>query len=106
MFGQELAHQIMKFSHSDKIRISEHVLSQEVSGETVLLDLTSEEYFGLDPIATRIWQLLNDQKSIGVVIEEIILEYDVSRDQLEKDIAKLLEQLLQTGLIELQPEAV
>ena len=35
---------------------SPNVISQEVSGETVLLDLDSEHYFGLDSVGTRIWQ--------------------------------------------------
>ena len=40
------------------IRISDNVLSQEVAGETVLLDLASESYFGLDEVGTRVWQML------------------------------------------------
>ena len=39
------------------ITLSPDVISQEVSGETVLLDLESENYFGLDAVGTRIWQL-------------------------------------------------
>ena len=43
-----------------RIEISEDVLFQEVGGETVLLDLASEQYFGLDAVGTRIWQLLGE----------------------------------------------
>ena len=37
------------------VTLSPEVISQEVSGETVLLDLESENYFGLDEVGTRIW---------------------------------------------------
>jgi hypothetical protein len=40
------------------IKISKEVLSQELAGETVLLDMASEGYFGLDAVGTRVWQLL------------------------------------------------
>ena len=40
---------------------SPEVISQEVSGETVLLDLESESYYGLDAVGTRIWQLIRDK---------------------------------------------
>ncbi|MBT6125779.1 MAG: PqqD family protein, partial [Halieaceae bacterium] len=41
------------------VTLSPDVISQEVSGETVLLDLNSEHYFGLDEVGTRIWQLID-----------------------------------------------
>ena len=49
-----------------KITISPEVMSQEVSGETVLLDLQSESYFGLDEVGTRIWQLLQEKENSHV----------------------------------------
>jgi hypothetical protein len=36
------------------ITISDKALSQEVNGETVILDLDSESYFGLDEVGTHI----------------------------------------------------
>ena len=43
-------------TRADKIQISPDVLSQEVNGETVLLDLEGESYFGLNEVGTRVWQ--------------------------------------------------
>jgi len=93
----------MSLPASQKIAVSTAVLSQEVSGETVLLDLASEQYFGLDAVGTRIWQLLNQNQSIGEVKAAILAEYDVSQEQLEADIEQLFAALLQAGLITLEP---
>ena len=86
------------------IEISSEVLTQEVSGETVLLDLKTESYFGLDVIGTRIWQLLQDQKDIQSITETMLDEYDVEEKQLEKDIQNLLTKLSETGLITLNSD--
>jgi hypothetical protein len=88
---------------SQKVVISGEVLSQEISGETVLLDLASEKYFGLDAVGTRVWQLLSEEKPLDAVVEVIAGEYEVGREQLEADIGELLKSLVQAGLVSLVP---
>ena len=92
----------MKFQPADRFSISDEVLSQEVNGETVLLDLEGESYFGLNEVGTRVWQLLRDELNIGLVLDTLDGEYDVSREQLESDVAKLLGSLEESGLIKLR----
>ncbi len=82
-----------------KITISGEVLAQELAGETVLLDLASESYFGLDAVGTRVWQLLNDGKGQDEVVDTLLGEYEVERQTLEKDVADLLGRLSEAGLI-------
>ena len=91
----------MQLSNDLKVTISPEVLFQEVSGETVLLDLSSENYFGLDKIGTRIWELLNGGASVGEVVDALLEEYDTDRKTLESDLAELLEKLAEAGLISL-----
>ncbi len=88
-----------------KVTISSEVLSQEVDGETVLLDLESENYFGLDEVATRIWQLLKDGDSLQTVFNTLLGEYDVDEKQLEKDLQEHLAHLVGAGLISLDSMA-
>ena len=91
----------MQILKDQKASISSEVLFQEVSGETVLLDLASENYFGLDEIGTRIWGLLQSGSSIGETLDTLLEEYEVERETLEKDVGELLEKLVEAGLIEL-----
>jgi len=84
---------------SSHIKISREVLSQEVSGETVLLDLQSESYFGLDEVGTRIWQLLQQEGCLQQVFDTMLEEFDVDEKQLEKDLGDLLDKLTNEGLI-------
>ena len=60
-----------------KVQISPEVLFQEVAGEIVLLDLRSENYFGLDEVGTRIWRLLETGINSGEIVQILLQEYDV-----------------------------
>jgi hypothetical protein len=91
----------MKIQQDQKVIISPEVLFQEVSGEIVLLDLASESYFGLDEIGARIWALLNEEQSVGQIVEVLLEEYEVDRARLEGDVNELLENLLEAGLIKI-----
>ena len=55
----------MNFQTTDRFSISDEVLSQEVNGETLLLDLEGESYFGLNEVGTRIWQLLQAAPTVA-----------------------------------------
>ena len=83
------------------IRISKDVLAQELNAETVLLDLASESYFGLDAVGTRVWQLLNEGQGRSALGATLLDEYEVEREGLERDIYELIERLKGAGLIEI-----
>ena len=81
------------------VQISPDVLFQEVSGEMVLLDLNSEQYFGLDEVGARIWSLLESGVGETAVVDTLLEEYKVERETLQADVADLLDQLTEAGLV-------
>ncbi len=82
-----------------RVRITPDVLHQELGGETVLLNLANESYFGLDEVGTRIWQVLGETQSTTAVLTRLLDEYDVSADQLRGDVERLMAQLADAGLV-------
>lgn len=87
------------------ITIADDVISQEVSGETVILDLNSEHYFGLDEVGTRIWQLIEEKGDLQAVFDQMLAEYEVGEEQLLEDMGALVAQVADIGLVKLQPRA-
>jgi len=79
--------------------ISEDAISQEIGGETVILDLNGEQYFGLDSIGTRIWQLIEQHGNLQRVYDTILAEFEVDPDELESDLTLLIDQLREAELI-------
>jgi hypothetical protein len=87
------------------IILSPEVISQEVSGETVLLDLESENYFGLDEVGTRIWQLIKESGDLRAICNTLLEEYEVGEERLQTDLESLLGEISGLGLITLKEAA-
>jgi hypothetical protein len=93
----------MSIPFDSRVRIPDDVLVSELDGESVLLKLKSECYFGLDDIGTRIWELLLSSDSVEHAFEGVLAEYDVDPNQFRSDLSELLDSLVQQGLIEIAP---
>lgn len=72
---------------------SEHAVESRVGDEMVLLHLGSGTYYGLDPVGTRIWELLKEGVALGAICASITDEYDVGLDVVESDLRRFLEDL-------------
>lgn len=85
---------------SDRFTVSEDVVVREVSGELVLLDLNSGQYFGLDVVGARIWELLSDApRNLNEICDQIESEFDAPRERIEADLIALAKQLQEQELI-------
>ena len=78
---------------------SDDALFQEVGGEAVLLDLASEQYFGLDPVGTRIWALLAESAQLRAVHARLCEEFDADADLIAADLITLTQALAGAGLV-------
>jgi len=93
-------------SFADRARVPSHVLVRFLDGESVLLNLETERYFGLDATGTRMWQLLTASPSIHAAFEELLAEYDADPEQLRANLAELTGRLLENGLLQVIPAHV
>lgn len=84
---------------SDKVVIPAQVMARQVGDETVILDLASGTYFGLDPVGARVWQLMSEGKTLSEICDSMLDEYEVTRDALESDVIELAQRLNAQGLI-------
>ena len=82
------------------ITIPAHVLSQPLEHETILLNLSTGVYFGLDPIGTRVWQHLRERGRLGTMLAALQEEFEVEPLRLAQDVQRLMRRLKQDGLIE------
>ena len=87
-----------------RVTLSPEVLFRELDGEAVMLDLETERYYGLDEVGTRIWQLFAEYEETETVISQLVAEYEVEEEQLRQDLAVLLGELAEAGLVCLEDE--
>lgn len=85
---------------ASRVRPSEDVVSRDLSGELVLLNLRTGVYFGLDPVGTRMWHLMCEHQSLRKVLDSIVEEYAVAEAQGAQDLLAFAALLREKGLIE------
>lgn len=79
-------------------------MSCELAGETAILNLKNGVYYGLDPVGTRIWNLLQSPRRVQEIRDTLLEEYEVTPERCESDLLALLEKLSAEGLIEISDE--
>ena len=82
-----------------KVKVSSQVMAREVGDETVILDLANGTYYGLDSVGARIWQLMAEGQTLTQVCEVIFVEYEVTREEIERDVLALVQTLLERQLV-------
>lgn len=85
-----------------RVSIPDDVLFHDLDGEAVLLNLHSGTYFGLDPIGTRMWNLLAQHGNLAAAYKILLEEFDVDEERLQTDLLSLAEQLAEQGLLDLE----
>jgi hypothetical protein len=81
---------------------SKDAIFRDLNGESVILDLVSGTYFGLNPVGTRIWQLIERHGRLQTVLDELRQEYEAGPDELERDLLDLVNRLADAGLGEVK----
>ena len=93
----------VNLSEASIIQPSPNQISSDLSGEAVLLHLTSGTYFGLDEIGALVWTLIQEKPtSLQQICDAIVAEYDVTYEQCETDIRRLIGELITADLVVVQ----
>jgi hypothetical protein len=82
------------------VRVPENVLMRQVGEELVLLHLEAENYYGLNPVGARLMQLAETGATLQSIVDCMLAEFEVTRQQLEVDVQSLATELLAAGLLE------
>jgi len=80
-------------------KLSPDVVFRDLEGEAVILDLSSGTYFGLNEVGTRVWRLVDEGHSTSRIVEIVSSEYEADRDTIERDVARLIDDLHSRRLI-------
>jgi len=89
--------------HSTVVAVKEQVYS-DLGGEVAILDLKGDLYYGLDEVGARIWELIQEPRTVAEVEGILLSEYEVEPDRCRRDLIALLQKLAQEELIEVRDE--
>ncbi len=86
----------------DIVLKKDNILSSVVDDETVLLCIENSKYYGIDPVGTSIWKLLDTPRSIEQIIVTMQELYEVSAEQCKADVIHFINHLIEKNLVQLQ----
>ncbi len=94
----------MNIDFTSRVIQSPETLINVIEGESVLLNLNNESYYGLDEVGTRMWELLTSSESIQAAYDQLLDEYEVEAETLRRDMQNLISNLFDQGLLEISVE--
>lgn len=97
---------VKMISFAERATVPANVLIRFLDQESVLLNLNTERYFGLDAVGTRMFQLVTSSSSIEDAYSQLTEEFEVNPQILRSNLSDLLEHLAENGLIAAEPADV
>lgn len=89
----------MVLTFTSRVIVPPDVMIQELQGESVLLNVRTGKYFGLNPVGTRMWAAMTAAPSIQAAHAELLKEFDVAEERLRQDMLELVRQLIEHELV-------
>jgi Coenzyme PQQ synthesis protein D (PqqD) len=83
---------------------SDAVVAREIEGEIVIVPLTAgigdleDELYSLNETGKDVWRLL-DGRTLDEVVDALLAEYEAPREEIDRDVRGLLEELLSRGIV-------
>jgi hypothetical protein len=75
-------------------------VSTDLGGEVVVMGLQSEEYFSLEDVGARIWNMIEKPRTVREILDAIVRDYAVERERCERDLLAVLREMENEGLVE------
>lgn len=92
----------MNFSDSSQVVAVEEQISSNLAGESVILQLRSGVYYGLNEVGAHIWDLIQQPKTIEAIRASLLAEYEVTPEVCQQDLTVIVEELVAAGLVEVR----
>ncbi|ELZ30328.1 hypothetical protein C475_01297 [Halosimplex carlsbadense 2-9-1] len=86
------------YRDSTTVAAVEDALSTTLDGESVILHTGSGKYFGFNEVGTRIWETMQEPRSMAEITQQIETEFDVERERCRSDIESLVDELVEQDL--------
>ncbi len=76
-----------------KIVLKKKLNVTDLAGEKVMVDYDNGKYFLIKGVGNDIWEMIQDEITPSEIIEKLLTEYDVSREECEKSVMEFLEKM-------------
>lgn len=92
----------MQLTQTSKIVAAPEQVSSELAGESVILNLKTGLYYGLNEVGATIWEQIQSPKTFQEVCDVIVSEYEVTPESCASDVQELLTDMIAANLVEVE----
>lgn len=83
-----------------KCKVAPEILSSKIDEEVVLMSIETGTYYSLDPIGSRIWELLSKEpETIPELVDQLMEEYDVEVERCITDVQVFIDDMASKKLV-------
>ena len=100
-----MSSQLLKISQTAVITATPNQLSSELGGEAIILNMASGVYYGLNEVGARVWELVQQPRSLAELHSMLLEEYDVQPEVCKRDLVKIISMLQDARLVEVSYES-
>jgi hypothetical protein len=83
------------------IEKKQDIISSGMDDETVMMSIENSEYYGLNPVGSRIWELLDRPRTVAGICDILLAEYDVPAEECQREVKEFVEKLLEKKLVKI-----
>ena len=91
-----------EFSMDTTVVAAPDQVSSDLAGESVILNLKTGLYYGLNQVGASIWERIQSPTTVAKICAAILDEYEVATHQCEQDVLRLLQEMISAKLVEVR----
>jgi hypothetical protein len=82
-----------------KIVRNQEIVFSNMDSDTVMMSIEMGEYYGTNPVGSRIWELLEQPRTLAGICDILMEEYNVPEEECQRDVLEFVGQLLEKKLV-------
>lgn len=94
-----------RVDESSLVVVSANQVSTTLGSEAVILGADAGQYFGLNEVGARVWELVQQPMRVSAICETLCAEYEVAAPECQRDVIELLNELCAKGLLDVRSES-
>jgi len=83
------------------IRRNPEMVHSDMDGETVMMSVNEGNYYGLNGVASQIWELLEQEMRVDAICTELLKRFDVEEEQCRSEVLAFLDEMATSNVIEI-----
>jgi len=83
------------------VKRNPEIVHSDMDGETVMMSVVNGSYYGLNPVASHIWDLLESEMNVRHLCDLLQEKYDVSGAQCGEEVCMFLTKMAEDKIIEI-----